>query len=327
MKKIVKVSAPGKLMLFGEHAVIYNRPCIVTAVDQRMNILVETTSNRNLEINGPDVGVTAYTKKIDDLGEGEDIPKGVRFVEFAVRNFYKKHKISSGLSVRTKSDFSAEFGFGSSSAVTVATLKALSEIFDTRITNQELFDLSYKTVLEIQGVGSGFDLAAAIWGGTVYFVTGGKEIVPIKTGDLPLVVGYTGIKADTPTLIRQVAILYGSHQQAVDTIFDAIAKVTKLARVSLGKSDFEEVGRLANINQGLLEALGVNTKKLSNLIFAAREAGAYGAKLSGAGGGDCMIAFVKNEERKEVEDVIAKAGGTVVKVKPNAEGIRVEKCK
>ncbi len=172
----VKVSAPGKLMLFGEHAVIYDRPCIVTAVDHRISTKVKLIDQAKIIINAPEVNVKNYQKDIKDLGKESDMPKGVRFVETAVRNFFNKYQIETGLKIKTRSEFSSKFGFGSSSAVTVGTLKALSILTGVELDNRKLFDLAYKTVLDVQGVGSGFDIAAGIWGGTLYFVTGGKKL-------------------------------------------------------------------------------------------------------------------------------------------------------
>lgn len=323
MKERVEVSAPGKLMLFGEHAVVYGRPCIVTAVDQRMMVLAERTSEEVMEVNAPEVGVKNLVMTLNDLKKG-NFPSEIRFLGTAVKNFFKNYHLAFGLKIKTRSDFLAEFGFGSSSAVTVGVLKALSELFEVKMTNKELFDLSYKTVLEVQSVGSGFDLAAAIWGGTLYFVTGGKKLVRLEAKDLPLVVGYTGVKADTPTLVKKVKNLYQAHPKSVEAIFGAIATIVKEARQALIGGEFKRLGMLMNINQGLLEALGVSTEKLSSLILAARRAGAYGAKLSGAGGGDCMIAFAPKEARLEVEKAIQKAGGKVIKVQPNALGLKVE---
>jgi len=322
--KKIKASAPGKLMLFGEHAVVYGYPCIVTAVEQRVRVEVQKIENDILKIEAPEVGVRGYTKKIKSLGEKANIPKGVIFLNMAVKNFFKKYKIESGLKIKTKSEFSSEFGFGSSSAVTVAAIKALAELFKIKLKNKQLFDLAYKTVLEVQGVGSGFDLAAAIWGGTLLFVTGGRKIVPLKIKELPLVVGYTGVKADTPTLVRKVAELRQRYPQLVDGIFDNINFVVEEAKNSLIEGDWQKTGELMILNQGLLEALGVNTKKLSDLIFAALDAGAYGAKLSGAGGGDCMIALGSERMKREIAQAVEKAGGKYLEVKPNAEGVRIE---
>ena len=322
MKKI-KISAPGKLMLFGEHAVVYNRPCIVTAVDQRMNVWIETGLGKTLEIEAPEVGITGYTKNLNDLDKKTAMPKGVLFLEMAVKNFYNKYRLDSGLKITTKSEFSSTFGFGSSSAVTASTIKGLSELFKIELSKKELFDLAYKTVLDVQGAGSGFDLAATIWGGITYFVTGGKKIIPMKIKNLPLVIGYTGIKADTPTLIRQVNLLYEKHPKLINGVFDSISFLTEEAKKALVKKDFRNAGQLMNFNQGFLEVLSVSTPKLSRLIYAAREAGAYGAKLSGAGGGDCMIALTGQKNKIAIEKSIRKNGGKVISVKIG-KGIQVE---
>src|SRR3990172_973466 len=114
MAKKITVSAPGKLMLLGEHAVVYGRPCIVTAVGQRMKATVELTDKPVFELNAPDVQVTNYQKPMKDLGKG-GVPKGAKFVEVAIKNFGVRY----GVKVTTKSEFSSQFGFGSSSASTV----------------------------------------------------------------------------------------------------------------------------------------------------------------------------------------------------------------
>jgi len=320
----IEVSAPGKLMLFGEHAVVYGRPCIVTAVDQRMKVKIEIKPGKKIKIEAPDVGIKGYSKRIDSLGKERNMPKGVRFLEMAVKNFFGKYQVKSGLKIKTKSEFSSKFGFGSSSAVTVASLKGLAILFQKRLDKRGLFDLAYKTVFDVQGVGSGFDLAAAIWGGTIFFVTGGKKIVPLKVKKLPLVIGYTGIKADTPTLVRQVARFRQRHPRLVNGIFDDISFLTQEAKKDLIRGNLRRVGELMNLNQGFLDALGVNTERLSNLIFAARNTGAYGAKLSGAGGGDCMIVLVAKNKRLEIEKAIKKERGEVINVDTRAEGVRIE---
>jgi mevalonate kinase len=323
-KERVTVAAPGKLMLFGEHAVIYDRPCIVTAVDSRVNVSVMLTDSKKIQVDAPSMEVIGYEKKFGELGTGE-IPKGARFIEAAVKQFLQVQDLPTGLRIETESDFSSKYGFGSSSAVTIGVLKALSDVFDYRLSERELFDLGYKAVLEVQEVGSGFDLAAATWGGVIYYVAGGKKVDPLNVDGVPLVVGYTGIKADTPGLVRRVGKLYESNKRTVGSIFDSMAMVVEEARQALERRDFATVGELMNINQGLLNALGVNTQELSNLVFAAKRGGAIGAKLSGAGGGDCMIALVTKDSRSEVEESIREAGGTVIDVTIPAEGVRRRK--
>lgn len=284
-------------MLFGEHAVVYGRPCIVTAISERLTVC-------------------------------EGNPTGdTRFLDAAIALWGKP-----GMNVCATSSFSGAYGFGSSSAVTVAVLKFLRPTAN----NKELFDAAYKIVVGIQGKGSGFDVAAAIYGGTLYFVTGGKTIEPLKIQNMPLVIGYTGVKADTVALMNNVAEKMKAQPERVGRIFDAIAKLTNDAKIKMlegpastrGEStrggDWDRVGRLMDFNQDYLRDLGVSSEKLEALISAAKSAGAYGAKLSGAGGGDCMIALVDEKKRKAVEDAIMQAGGQVIHIKPGAQGVRME---
>jgi mevalonate kinase len=322
--KSITVSAPGKLMLFGEHAVVYNRPCLVTAVDQRMRATVSLLNGEEFLLDAPDVKVAGYKKSMKDLGKGE-IPKGAKFVEIAVKNFVSKHGLHTGVKVNTKSEFSSLFGFGSSSASTVCIIKALSELTGAKLSQKEIFDFAYKTVLDIQGKGSGFDVAAAVYGGTLYFVTGGKVIKPLEIESLPLLVGYSGVKADTVVLMNQVKTLAEKYPKVIETIYDDIEELVELAKKAVLKSDWQTVGELMNINQGYLASLGVSTKKLADMIYAVRDAGGYGAKLSGAGGGDCIIALAPKEKKKAIEKAIASVGGEVILVKTNADGVRVEK--
>ena len=327
MKKIT-VSAPGKLMLFGEHAVLYGRPCIVTAVGQRMKAIVELIDKPEFQLNAPDVEVKTYKKPMDQLGLG-DIPKGARFVEIAAKNFISHTRPGltrlAGIKVTTNSEFNAQFGFGSSSASTVCVLKALSELTGAKLSNKAIFKLAFKTILDIQGKGSGFDVAAATFGGTLYYVIGGKVLKPLNLSSLPLIIGYTGIKADTVNLVKQVKERAEKFPKVIDDIYDSIAYLVNMAEKALLKGDFQTAGELMNFNEEYLAALGVSSGKLESMIHGARDAGAYGAKLSGAGVGDCMITLAPPGKVSAVKKAISKAGGVLVNVKANAEGVKIEK--
>lgn len=321
--KNITVSAPGKLMLFGEHAVVYGKPCIVTAVNQRLSIKAQLNDETVFVLDAPDVDIKNYSKLMTHLGEGE-IPKGAKFVEHATKNFLTKHKIDGGVKFETVTQFKSTFGFGSSSASAVCTIKALSELFEIKLNEKEIFELAYKTVLDVQGLGSGFDLAAAIYGGTLYFVTGGKTIEPLPIDHLPLIVGYTGIKADTATIVKEVKARFENKQDQLKNIYDEIEKIVEEAKIAFSKKDFQKLGELMNSNQKYLEELGVSTNKLSSMINASRNAGAYGAKLSGAGGGDCMIALAPENKTIAVKKAIENSGGKVLEVKVNTEGVSNE---
>jgi mevalonate kinase len=320
---MLKVSAPGKLMLFGEHAVVYGRPCLVAAVDQRIIVRLKKREDEKICLNAPDVNIKNFLISLKDLKEPK--PKEISFVLTAVKNFFEKYKIKSGLEIETKSEFSREVGLGSSSAVTVSTIKGLAELFGIKINKKELFCLAQKTVLDIQGVGSGFDVASAVYGKVLYFLTGGRIIEEIEVDKLPIIVGYTKIKADTPTLIRTVSNKLSQEPGKINKIFDEIEKIVNLAKIEIENQQWKRVGKLMNQNQEMLRELGVSSEKLENLIKASLKAGAFGAKLSGAGGGDCMIAIANEENFNRINEAIERAGGEIIKTKIPAPGVKIEK--
>lgn len=320
---IVTASAPGKLLLLGDHAVVHGYPCLVTAVDQRIRVSVRKNGSDVFHLDAPEMGLIAYSKTIADLGKKE-LPKGVAFIEMLYRRFLERYPQKEGIVVTTASDFSSQFGFGSSSAVTVAFAQALLTLYGIELDQHQLFDLCYQAVLDVQGIGSGFDLAAAIWGGTLYYVTPAKivEVLPVKK--LPFVVGYTGIKADTPTLVRMVESAKKEHPQFVKGLFKQSGLLVEEAKQAMLAENWSELGQLMTRNQEILAQLKVSGIKLDEMIKAAQAAGAYGAKLSGAGGGDCMLALVNEHSRAPVSQALVNAGGTVIPVSLNAQGVRIE---
>lgn len=311
-------------MLFGEHAVVHNRPCIVTAVNQRMQVKAGFNGENELLVNAPQLGIRNYKVTINNLCS-QEMPKQVSFVEAAVKKFYQNYGLKKGLNITTKCQFSHTYGFGSSSAITIATIKALSLLYQINISEKEIFNLSYKAVLEIQGVGSGFDLAAALWGGTLYYEKGAKKVEKINLKSLPIIVCYSGVKADTPTLVRQVEELKRKQPKKVNQLFNNMAEISNQAKNLLKKEQWKELSVLMNKNQKLLEKIGVSTSLLEKLINSALKAGAWGAKLSGAGGGDNIIALSPPNKTEQVKKELIKAGGQIMNVKLNAQGVKWQK--
>lgn len=304
--KNVTVTAPGKLLLMGDHAVVYGRPCLVTAVSERMSVCVEQSPDGQLHF---------------DMPEHVD----TRFVSRALETARAHWRLPiSDITIRTASQFSGNVGLGSSAAVTVGMIAALREYLGKKDSLKALFTLSYRTILDVQGKGSGFDAAAALFGGTLYFVTAGKTIEPLSVNNMRLIVGFTGVKADTVTLVREVEEKMKAQPERVNRIYDAIAKLVEEAKPKMVEGDWERVGKLMDFNQEYLRDLGVSSEKLESLIAASKKAGAWGAKLSGAGGGDCMIALVSDDKQPAVQEAITQAGGQVIHISPNAQGARIE---
>ncbi|MBI4991026.1 mevalonate kinase [Candidatus Gottesmanbacteria bacterium] len=289
---MVIVSVPGKLI--GEHAVVYGYPCIVSSVDKYLTV----KGGRSFDKND-----TFVTGKIRDTS----------FIKSAIDIIRNKYKLKERIFLETESDL-GEYGLGSSAAVTVATVKLLNELFGLSLTNQEAFELSYKAVLQAQKKASGFDTASCIFGGTIYFDGKSKKIDVLSHDLLPIIVGFSGNKGDTMIMIEKVAELKKKKQKLVEEIFNSIGKLVGQGKRAICKKDWQRLGKLMNDDHQLLIKLGVSNNKLNQLVGEAVRAGAYGAKLSGAGGGDCMIALVSDENRAKVEAAIRNAGGELINV-------------
>lgn len=290
----ITIKVPGKLMILGEHAVVYGYPCIVAAV------------NKYLYLKGTIKATGGDDLKKDNINDD-------RFIKAAVNIVKNKYKIKNSLSIETESGLTG-FGLGSSAAVTVATIKLLDSLFELDLTDEDLFKLSYYAVLENQKKASGFDIASVIYGNTIYFNGRTKRADYISKDKLPMIVAFSGKKEDTPFMVERVS---KSRRERPEFVNGILSKMGKL--VPEGKRDIEEknwrmLGEIMNENQKLLVKLGVSTDVLDRFIKAALRAGAYGAKISGAGGGDCLIALVNNKKKESVIEAIKNAGGEIIKL-------------
>jgi mevalonate kinase len=321
---MVTASAPGKMVLFGDHAVVYHRPCLVTAVDIRYRVMMEQSANAIIEINTPELQQRGEVRQVAVEAINRLDAAATVFVEAAIAQVFQRYQQFAGLKIATDGP-EISYGLGSSSAVTAATVAALLELLDIEAAPRDIFDLSYAAVLAVQGKGSGADLAAAVYGGTVHYVKGGKTLEQLPIDEpLPFLIGYSGAKVSTTNLIGQVAQLRKRQPSFINRIFDLMADIVKEARKAMVAGDWLTVGELATIHQGLLDSLGVNVSRLADLNYAARDAGALGAKLSGAGGGDCMFAVVDDASRSAVSAAI-NTHGLLVDIKTSVPGVVVEK--
>ncbi|MFH2039682.1 MAG: mevalonate kinase [Chloroflexota bacterium] len=320
----IKTSAPGKLMLFGEHAVIHQHPCLVTAVDLRIQVSIEKIETPMIFIETPRLHERGqdYSLSINDLFNDQQLHPQTKFIVASIRKVFSKYNLHHGLRIQTSGPLNS-YGLGSSSAVTVATIYALINLFEIVLNKQRLFDLAYSAVLEVQHLGSGFDVASAIYGETLFYTPGQEvEILPLE--QLPIVMAYSGAKVSTTRLVEEVEQLRSQFPEIIDPVFKSIGNIATSARYAILQNNWSTAGKLANINQGLLESLGVSTPSLQKPIMAARKSGSFGAKLSGAGGGDCMFAIISQETRSKVEAAIENSGAQVLHFAANVEGVRLE---
>ncbi|MBN2095732.1 MAG: mevalonate kinase [Candidatus Aenigmarchaeota archaeon] len=314
---MVTVSAPGKLMFFGEHAAVYGVPCIALAINQRLYCTVKKRQDGKIIFNFPDLELKNYEYR---PGSND---RRVCFIARAILNTLGDPYSHGGFEVETRSEMKK--GVGTSSGCVVSLIVALNELFKLNLSKEQMFHIAYKTVLDVQGKGSGYDVATSLYGGFIKYL---KGQIPQELGcprDLLLVMGHTNIKADTVELIDRVAKKKDHYPHFFNEVLWLTKQCVDEAEISLENDDLEGIADMMNFVHGLLNGMGVSHPKLEELIFASRKAGALGAKLSGAGGGDCMIALVTPETKDSVMSAIKEHGGIPLEIKVS-EGARVESC-
>lgn len=287
-RKSYSASAPGTLMLLGEHAVLQDKPAIVLAINKRIRVTLHPRSDQNILIKS-DLGKIEF-----DLNEIENVQyqKPFQFILAAIKYFKNElKKESQGFELNIDSEFSHDCGLGSSAAVTVATVAVLLEWTKVKLENQNtLFETARKIVREVQGVGSGADVAASVYGGVIVYQQQSPCIVKKIDSVLPLVVIYSGLKTATPVVIKKVEALRNKYPDVINALYDAVEHAVNRASVFIENTDLSQLGEVMNIQQGIMNALGVGSPVLNQLIDKLNsEPGIYGTKISGSGLGDCVI--------------------------------------
>lgn len=304
----VTATLPGKLMLMGEHAAVYGFPCLAAAVDKKLTVKLNKRTDGNIIIRSDYFKKTLQSDWQKITGKIE--PAG-QYLTAALRTVSALISDKTGMDMEIKSDFSGRYGLGSSAAVTAGAIAGIAALFGLNLSKEELFKLTYRSILTVAEDASGYDAAAVVFGGVIYYKKGDSK--PEKIDAYPnLLVCYSGSKADTVEMVRMVAGKMNSHRKAVLKIFEATADLVEQARQSLISQQYDIFGKLMNFSQDYLEDLGVVTSKLNELILKARKAGALGAKISGAGGGDCLIALVDDSNSPKVAQALIEAGGEMV---------------
>jgi mevalonate kinase len=316
---LTTASAPGKVILFGEHAVVSGFNAIGGAIDLRARVTVVDRPGSVL-IKTRDLMLKGFTL---DLSSGqltsEEAAHAARYISAVLREFDARD-----IQVEIQSSLPLAAGLGSSAAIVVAAVAAIGEHQGRGLSHKEIATISYRLEKEVQqGLASPTDTSLATYGGYLQI---SREVLPLDLPPLEIVVGYTGISHDTKSEVEKVQELRKCYPDLVDPVFQAIGAIARRAVPLIQKKDAVELGRLMNVNHGLLEALGVCTRELDELVYAARGAGgAFGAKLTGAGGGGCMIALPGLQGTQLLMTAIRQARGIPLKVRAGLEGVRLEK--
>ena len=294
-------SAPGKIILFGEHAVVYGRPALAVPVTQ-VCVTVDITDSvrKGIWIDAPDVSLHAELNTLPS-----DHP-----LASIVHNLFFLLRVSPfpDLEVKISSTIPVASGLGSGAAVTIALARALASHLNFSMTEEEVNAFAYEIEKLHHGTPSGIDNTVVTYARPVYFVRGR----PIETFNVSkpftILIADTGIAAPTKESVGDVRRLWLNDKSRWETIFDKIGELSFTARRAIEAGKPELLGELMDENHELLQTLTVSSRELDQLVETARKVGALGAKLSGGGRGGNMIALVEMEKAEIISTALKEAG-------------------
>ncbi|HEY9016824.1 GHMP kinase [Thiomicrospira sp.] len=276
-------SAPANVMLMGEHSVVYGQPALVASLAPRIQIEWSPRDDQQLEFISE---LAHFTTSLDQI---EDHPK-LRFVLAALKAVAPK--LAQGWTLRIHSEFPDDWGLGSSAAVLAASLVGLERICQLELNDWARFELGHRCILDVQGRGSGADLAASLTGGLVFFDPTKQCIQPIPVS-LDLCLVYSGYKTPTSQVLAQVAENWADRPEALQALYQEMGDTTRSAYQSLIKPNAAQDSAFyqqVEHYQQLMTQLGVSDPTLDDILVQLSTR-LPAAKISGSGLGDCVIGF------------------------------------
>lgn len=309
----MKTSAPGKIILFGEHAVVYGRPALAVPVTQvHADVEVTASSRPGIWIDAPDIHLHS---DLNSLPSDHPIASVIHNFLFLSSRPHP-HPLSQGerganfpnLDITITSTIPIASGLGSGAAVTIALVRALSSHLDHPMTDEEVNAFAYEIEKLHHGTPSGIDNTVVTYAKPVYFVKG-QPIETFTVGSpFTIVIGDTGISAPTRESVGDVRKLWEADKAKWEGLFDEVGEIVRQARERIESGEWKVLGSLMDQNHALLQKMTVSSPELDKLVEAARTVGALGAKLSGGGRGGNMIALVEAGQAESVAASLMDAG-------------------
>ena len=293
-----RFTAPGKIILFGEHAVVYGKPAIAIPVSGMRASAWSEPNKSGLTINAL------------DLKEKFDLKNSSNQFSILAQTLLSQNKQKEpNLTINLSSELPQGSGMGSSAATATAVCKALSNHLGVDLDANQVSELVFIAEKIVHGRPSGIDNTVVAYEMPVYFVKGEKPKTFTPGKKFYLVIGDTGIEASTKETVQNVRNAWEKEPRLMEGYFNEISIATEKGKIAIEQGKTELVGEIMDKNHELLNSIGVGHKKLNELIDIATKAGALGAKLTGGGGGGNMVALAKNiDEQQHIHDKITEAG-------------------
>ncbi|MCE4615014.1 MAG: mevalonate kinase [Desulfurococcales archaeon] len=321
----VKASAPGKIILFGEHFVVRGNHAIAGSIGLRAYVSSRVKKDWPLIIESRNLGMQArvYPDKGKLKVKTGHLDVFQPFVQILER-LRETVKLEPAY-ITIDSEIPVSAGLGSSAASAAAYTASYGRLLGLNISREFLLRMSYEAEKVVHGKPSGIDNTIVVEGGViVYRKEEGYRRIPVNINSGRLVIADTGVRRRTGDVVLEVLKLYDKHENVFEDIYKAAEAVVQESIPALENGDLQVVGELMNINQGLLYSIGVSNERIERLVHKARTAGALGAKLTGAGRGGAIIALTHTDNAEDIRSKLlenAPWSGTGVF---GVEGVKIE---
>lgn len=280
----------GKVILLGEHAVVYGSHAIAAPIPMAMQARVVEPKTKGIYLSIPDWNVN---DQVTPNSRSSHVFKSLNMIleELSLKK--------ADMKIEVYPNVPKAMGLGGSASLAVAVIRALNKFYKKNLTDEMINKLAYKSELFFHGTASGIDNTLATYGRFMLFQKGDppfiKDINVKKT--IRLVIGLTGVEGLTVKTVGRVRELWQSYKSRYEQIFNEIDTLVMQAVEAIEKHDLNELGNLMDINQGYLNALQVSGPEIEQLVHIARSNGALGAKLTGGGGGGAIIALCPDKAK------------------------------
>jgi len=322
IKRHAKASAPAKVILFGEHFVVYNKPAILASIDKRIHVDVRVRKDDRVTIKSNMGFSGSFDQKKHRQLQTKRFGSFIQPILLAATDAMRAFKANVGLDINIRSEFPYGVGLGSSAACSVATIAAVGALFG-KLSRKKIYGMSLNAEKLVHRNPSGADSAICTYGGLMLFnKNNGIKTINSKI-NLQLIVVNSGIKRTTGKLVSSVKRKFERNADLFTGLANMSENITMQALKAIKDKDYGELGAFMTLNHSLLRRLGVSTNKLDKLVEIAINNEALGAKMTGAGGGGCIVALTNN---KHSTNKIMKAmrGYGVFVSKVERDGVVVE---
>ena len=294
MKSIA--SAPGKIILFGEHFVVHGTKAILAAIDKRVTVTSTFTENKTIKVNSQ-----LGTIEVPISSSHEEVKSEFRPFVYLANKIINSEQNASGLEITIDSDIPIGVGLGSSSACCVAAAASISELFN-ELSSEEILKMSIEAEKTIFPDTSGADCTVCTYGGMIEYPSVEKID---NTFDLNLLIANSMIPHNTKNSVEKVNKFKENDEERFSQLCDLETKLIDEVITTMKNNDATAFGLKMSENQKYLEEIQISNDTLRDMISSLKEI-SLGTKITGAGDGGCIIALVKDENMDKVPALLPK---------------------